>query len=121
MDSIVIFDDDVDLASILKDILTEEGYRVITFQSPPTVEQIAQLNADACLVDVWFGDEPKGAEFVEKLNETLPTKNIKVNCDIYVMSSDPDSKALAHSPFIRRFFQKPLDLASLVSVLRTAK
>ncbi len=121
MERIAIFDDDEDLVQILEDILTDEGYEVITFHTPPTVEMVADLSTDACLVDVWFGDEPKGVEFVQELKKKKNESNFRLSCDIYVMSSDPDSRSLAHSPYIRRFFQKPLDFSQIVSLLSQSK
>lgn len=68
---IMIVDDDIKIPLLLKGILTEYGYKVITFASPKeALQKIAdeKLKVKLVITDVEMPDM-NGLEFIEKIRE----------------------------------------------------
>ena len=65
---VVVINDDQDMLSLFRDLLEAEGYRVSTLTYPTAlVSDLLVLGPDLVVLDMMFGGEDRGWEFVQRL------------------------------------------------------
>jgi DNA-binding response OmpR family regulator len=76
---ILVCDDDHALRAIFKEFFADEGYRV-TVQSTISegLDEVVSLAPDLIVLDLIFGGEPRGFEFLRSLKISPQTRSIPV-------------------------------------------
>lgn len=116
--NILLVDDDVDILSALKMLLTAEGYRVWLCETPESaLSAVAQNNFDLVLMDLNYSlDTTSGEEGIQlvgairKLDEDLPIVVMTGWASIEVAVSTMQNGA-------NDFIQKPWDIDRLIAVI----
>ena len=76
---ILVCDDDHALRAIFKEFFADEGYRVTVQPSIcDGIDEVVSLAPDLIVLDLIFGGEPKGFEFLRSLKTSPQTKSIPV-------------------------------------------
>lgn len=113
--SVLIFDDDIDILSILTYLLEEKGWNVTTRTTCANlIKDITDASPDIIMMDNWI-PEAGGKEATQQIKSHPEFKNIPV---IY-FSANNDIEKLAKEAGADTFLAKPFDLDHLESLLET--
>ncbi|MCX7760844.1 MAG: sigma-54 dependent transcriptional regulator [Hydrogenothermaceae bacterium] len=111
--NILVIDDEENITSLLKDILTDEGYSVDTARSITQAKDLVRKNIyDAVFLDVWLSDGD-GLTFLPEIKTLSPLTQV-------VMISGHGNipmavKAIKEGAF--DFLEKPLSTEAIIAVL----
>jgi CheY-like chemotaxis protein len=116
---ILVLDDESTILEILHEVLADDGCRVTGFRMLPPVDEVARLTPDAIILDLVFGGQATGVEFLVALRADPATTAIPVViCTAltgqHVVSALPE--LLSAVPVLT----KPFDLDAIVDVVRDA-
>ena len=114
--SLLIVDDERAIRSTVKEILTEEGYRVKTADSIQSAkDSINEQDYHVILLDLWLPDG-NGLDFLEDVRKQLP------NCKVIVITGhgkvEDAVKAIKMGAY--DFIEKPFSLKKLVDTVQKA-
>lgn len=113
--SIMIIDDDKNLADLLSEKLKERGYKTIEATDANSALKILKQNVpDLILVDVFLPDI-NGVDLVKEIN-----KNLKKEAEIIMMSAyDVEEKIKdVLGKGVKKFFKKPINFLSLEKTIQ---
>lgn len=108
--TIVVIDDDEELAGELKNIFLEEGFEVITYNSTRFVNSLVDVQPDVFLLDVWFADKQDGLSQLSAIHNFPQLTQVPV----FLMSSDPTVINQVKLENLAGYFPKPLDFDEVV-------
>jgi CheY-like chemotaxis protein len=103
--TVLVVEDEFGIAELLRDLLSEEGYRVETaFDGKQALTQLARSKPDIVLMDFMMAGM-NGADVLKTMAVTPTLKNIPV----VMMSSLPETviseKCTAYAAFLRKPFR----------------
>ena len=75
---VLLIEDDRLIQALLRDLLEEEGYRVLVADATLDPVDVAQLRPDLVLLDLWFGGGAWGLDWLRELRVTPGTRCIPV-------------------------------------------
>jgi CheY-like chemotaxis protein len=111
MKSLLVVDDEPDIAAVLADILEDEGYRVVTaFHGQAALEVLARESFDLVISDLMM-PVLNGAELLRRLRAEPRWAQLPVVL-ISAAPVDEGVRALADA-----FLTKPFDLAALLDTV----
>ncbi|MCD8740625.1 response regulator [Mucilaginibacter roseus] len=102
---VVVIEDDKDILDILKYVLDDAGYEVITAKDSSMLAYIDQLNPDIILIDEWLGAD-KGSYCCKTLKSTIALRHIPV----VLMSAATNIENIAQSCGADAYIRKPFDI-----------
>lgn len=112
--NILVVDDDLAILEVIKIILEDKGYNVITISNGSEVEQaIEKQNPHLILLDIWISGFD-GRDIAKKLKARSSTKHIP----IIVISAHNETAKIAKEAGADNFLAKPFDIENLVSVVQ---
>lgn len=112
MARVIVFDDNTEFVHVLQEILESEGHAVST-SSVARVESLSEIRqADAILIDVWFGKQKAGLQLVAHLKNMLDS-----TVKIILMSSDSDLARYAAQVAADDYIRKPFDIPQLLRIV----
>ena len=114
MQRIVLVDDDRQLVGVLKEILSDEGYKVESFEGVKFTQQYEQVKPDALIIDVWFGDEADGV----RLSQALANHRRLHNTPLLLISSDARIAEYADKVKASDYLQKPFSIPQMLNKLK---
>lgn len=107
---ILAVEDDLGILEILELILSNEGYKVITYTSGKDVEQlIEEHHPDLVLMDIRLGDMD-GREICKSIKADAKYKDTPV----VLMSAHTVSSKVMEDAFANDFIPKPFDIDELL-------
>ena len=113
---VLYVDDDPDYVEVVGSILESGGYAVVRARSAEEGLRVFKLSApDLVIVDLMMEEVDSGAAFVKEL------RLLGNRAPVYMLSSVGESMNLSadHAALgLAGVFQKPIDAATLLSVLR---
>jgi CheY-like chemotaxis protein len=115
---ILVCDDDHALRRIFREILADEGYRV-TVQATvcEAIDDVIALAPDLIVLDLIFGGEPRGLEFLRHLKSTPETRAIAVlTCTATAVVDDEIQRHL--TAWECASIEKPFDLEALIATVQ---
>ena len=114
MTKVLLADDDYTMVSLLRTLLTMEGYQVATLLDKPgdIMENIRAANTDILLLDVYLGDR-NGLDLVHEIRSMPDLKNIRI---VMVSGVDKTEECLAAGA--DKFLLKPYMPNELFDTLR---
>jgi DNA-binding response OmpR family regulator len=114
--NILAVDDEQDARAFLSDLLTEEGYRVMTVSNAvDAASTLQKIPVDVVLLDLMMPGTD-GFRLARQVSEDWSTSQIPliaISC-----LADPESKATAMALGCVRYFEKPVVPAELLEALR---
>ncbi len=115
--TILVVDDEPDIRELVQDILSDEGYAVITAENAASAREARRTRRpDAILLDVWMPDAD-GISLLKEWNERggLP-------CPVVMMSGHGTIETAVEATRLGAydFVEKPISLAKLLLTLRRA-
>ena len=116
MNPICIVDDQTDICSTVSGILTDEGYKTVTFQDAESFWQsLDSLEPSLVLLDIWLPGVD-GMELLRRLHERFPT------LPVIMMSGHAgiETAVAAIKTGARDFMEKPLHLEVLLEKVDAA-
>ena len=75
---ILLMEDDPLIRDLLREVLEEEGYRVLTADATLDPVEVSQLRPDLILLDLWFGGAAWGLDWLRELRVTPGAHGIPV-------------------------------------------
>ena len=111
---VLIFDDDIDILSILSYVFEEKGWEIHTRNDcEDIVAVVKEINPDVILMDNWI---PKtgGVIATQTLKQHEDTKNIP----IIFFTADNDVEGLSQKAGADTFIAKPFNLDDLEKVIQ---
>jgi two-component system phosphate regulon response regulator PhoB len=109
---IVVIDDDKENLEILKYVLSEKGYEVRGSNSPALLDELASIQPDLVILDIWLG-ESNGAAICGGIKELEETRHIPV----VLISAIHNLEELAEKVHADSFIKKPYDLETLEQIV----
>jgi two-component system nitrogen regulation response regulator NtrX len=109
--NILVVDDEADIRTLIKEILSEEGYRVETAgDAAEARERLVAGNPDLVLLDIWMPD----TDGISLLNEW--SQSGQLNCPVVIMSGHGTVETAVEATRLGAadFIEKPLSLAKLL-------
>ena len=117
MRTILIVDDEFGIVDALGDLLTDEGYRVVSAANGRAgLALIAKASPDLVLLDLMM-PVMNGIEMLRNLRASTSTRSLPV----VLMSAAPKFAALAMEPEIKEFsdyLRKPFDLDDVLDIVK---
>jgi CheY-like chemotaxis protein len=117
MPRIAIVEDDPDLAVLISELLSEEGYQVLSYTETRTVyEAILHERPDIVVLDVHMGKPPSGIQVLETIQANPATADIP----IIICTADHSFLKKHHADLIAKgceVLQKPFDLDALITLV----
>jgi len=110
---VVVLEDDGDVAALLVEILTSEGFDTLRADAQTSAEQLAQHQPRLLVVDVFLGPET-AAEVLERLRR-LGLAQVPV----LLLSGAPDLERHAQALGAAATVSKPFEIDALVSACRS--
>jgi len=110
---VVVLEDDRDVAALLVEILTSEGFDALRADAQTSAEQLAQHQPRLLVLDVFLGPET-AAEVLERLRR-LGLAQVPV----LLLSGAPDLEWHAQALGAAATVSKPFDIDSLVGACRS--
>jgi CheY-like chemotaxis protein len=112
MKTILVVDDEFDIVDVLSDLLTAEGYRVVTAgNGREGLARAAETRPDLILLDRMM-PVVDGAEMLRLLHEDPELTSIPV-----VMMSAAEGRRLSQELGCADFLKKPFDLTTLLDTV----
>lgn len=112
MKTILVVDDELDIVDVLSDLLTAEGYRVLTASNGREgLARIAESRPDLVLLDRMM-PVVDGAEMLRLMREDASLGGIPV-----VMMSAAEGRRLSQELGCAAFLKKPFDLGTLLDTV----
>jgi len=111
---IVIIEDDTSLSQLLGKVLQSEGYRVTSFETFSTIDELVETNADCVLLDEHLPNIT-GHIICILLKSKPQTKAIPV----VLMSADAELQYFAELSRADAYIQKPFDKQTLINVINS--
>jgi len=113
MKKILICDDDEGIADIVKIVLENKNYHVVSLtRSDHIYERIRSLEPDLILLDLWMPNLG-GDEITRHLKQNEETKDIP----IIIVSASKDTEQIAKEIGADGFLFKPFDIEKLESLV----
>lgn len=113
--SVLIFDDDVDILSILTYLLEEKGYKINTRTCCANIlNDIAETSPDIIMMDNWIPEA--GGKVATKLIKSHPEYQ---SIPVIYFSANNDIEKLAKEAGADTYLAKPFDLEQLEELLST--
>jgi len=115
---ILVVDDEADIRSLLEEILSEEGYEVVSAANAAQArEKRASANPDLVLLDIWMPD----ADGISLLREWSTSENIKPG-PVVMMSGHGTVETAVEATRLGAFdfIEKPVSLAKLLRTVERA-
>ena len=110
---IMVVDDEENLLELVKAVLEQEGFEVITASNgPECLEKLKKVKPDLILLDVMMPGM-SGREVLEKIRENSKTRNLKVAFLTVVRYSEMGKKDL-EKLHVLDYITKPFDNKELV-------
>ncbi len=115
MKKVMLADDDFTMVSLLRTLLSMEGYQVMTLLDKPgdILDNIREARPDILLLDVYLGDR-NGVDLVHEIRREADLHNIRI---IMVSGLDKTEECLAAGA--DKFLLKPYMPNELFELLRT--
>ncbi len=110
---VVVLEDDGDVAALLVEILTSEGFEALHADADTSAEQLARHQPWLLVVDVFLGPET-AAEVLERLRR-LGLAQVPV----LLLSGAPDLERHAQALGAAATVSKPFEIDALVSACRS--
>ena len=109
----MVVDDEENLLELVKAVLEQEGFEVITASNgPECLEKLKKVKPDLILLDVMMPGM-SGREILEKIRENPKTRNLKVAFLTVVRYSEMGKKDL-EKLHVLDYITKPFDNKELV-------
>lgn len=110
---ILIIDDDLAILEVMKIILQEKDYRVVTISNSNLVETyISTHHPDIIIVDFWMAGL-NGKKIVAQLKNNSTSKDIP----IIMISANHEVKKIAQEVHANDFLAKPFDIDDLTKIV----
>jgi DNA-binding NtrC family response regulator len=119
---ILVVDDDSDIRVMLYDLLTSEGYDVVTFEKPmEALARTAEYAPDIILLDLRM-PEISGLDLLPMLKQAAPEAGVIIvsaygNWDFYVQARELGAHEMVTKPFCSKVM---LDMIRKVDAQRAA-
>jgi DNA-binding response OmpR family regulator len=110
--TVLIVEDEADLASLLSDVLKEAGYEVVLTTGQSAVQQAGEVKPALILMD-YVMPGINGAAVVAQMRETLKVKLPP----LVLVSGRPEVKRLADEVGADAFLYKPFDVDDLLTLV----
>jgi DNA-binding response OmpR family regulator len=75
---VLLIEDDLIIQALLRDLLEEEGYRVLVADATLDPVDVSQLRPDLILLDLWLGGSAWGLDWLRELRATPGARCIPV-------------------------------------------
>ncbi len=114
MKKVLLADDDYTMVSLLKTLLSMEGYRVYTLMDKPgdIMANIRKVKPDFLLLDVYLGNR-NGLDLVRQIRKARDLKDVRI---IMVSGIDRSQESLAAGA--NKFLLKPYMPDELFNILK---
>lgn len=115
---ILVVDDEADIRSLLEEILSEEGYEVVSAANAAQArEKRGKVNPELVLLDIWMPD----ADGISLLREWSGSETIKP-CPVVMMSGHGTVETAVEATRLGAFdfIEKPVSLAKLLRTVERA-
>jgi DNA-binding NtrC family response regulator len=115
--NILVVDDEADIRTLIKEILSEEGYRVETAgDASEARERLLSGKPDLVLLDIWMPD----TDGITLLNEW--SESGQLSCPVVIMSGHGTVETAVEATRLGAadFIEKPLSLAKLLRTVENA-
>jgi DNA-binding NtrC family response regulator len=115
--NILVVDDEADIRTLIKEILSEEGYRVETAgDASEARERLLSGKPDLVLLDIWMPD----TDGITLLNEW--SEGGQLSCPVVIMSGHGTVETAVEATRLGAadFIEKPLSLAKLLRTVENA-
>jgi CheY-like chemotaxis protein len=111
---ILIAEDDKAIIDVVKIILENEGYEILSADQGESIYQsIEQHSPDMIFLDIWlFGED--GGQIAKKIKSKSHTKNIP----LVLMSANNETEKITKSVGADDFLLKPFDIDDLLFIVR---
>lgn len=111
---VLIAEDDKAIIEVVKIILENEGYEVLTADQGEIVHKtIAQHNPDVILLDIWLYGED-GGQIAKEIKAKTKTKHIP----IVLMSANNETEKITKEVGANDFLLKPFNIDDLLYIVR---
>ena len=111
---ILLIEDDPIVQALLRDLLEEEGYRVLIANATLDPVDVSQLRPNLILLDLWFGGSAWGLDWLRELRATPSARCIPVTvctADARLVKHEAEQlRALAADVIL-----KPFDIGDVVT------
>ncbi len=112
--SIIIVDDNIDICSMIEEILDEQGHKVRSCTNPMIVFEMIKQSKPRLIITDLLMSGIDGREICRQLKSSAETKSIK----ILMMSAHPNSSALSEDVGADAHISKPFDITEFASLVR---
>lgn len=111
---ILVADDDQSILEVVRIVLTEGGFEVISTPDGSRVSKlIAENNPDLVMLDIWMLGYD-GREIAKKIKKDSRTRKIPV----IVLSALGETKQIAKEIGADNFIEKPFDINFLLNMIK---
>lgn len=111
---VFVCDDDVGIVDVVKIVLEEAGYQVITSSNSESVLQnVKKLHPDLILIDLWMPGLG-GEQLIPLLKKDKDFADIPV----IVISASKDTREVAERVGADGFLYKPFDITDLENIVK---
>jgi CheY-like chemotaxis protein len=116
MVSVLVVDDDELIRSLLREVLTKEGYKVEIIESGVmAIKKVLKQTVDVLILDIYMGGM-SGIEVIPIIKQVNP------HLPIIAITGDtsPETERKVRAEGIFYYFLKPFDLEEIKKVVRSA-
>jgi CheY-like chemotaxis protein len=116
---VLVLDDESTIIEILHEVLADDGCKVTSFRTLPPLDEVARLTPDAIILDLVFGGQATGVDFLVALRADPATAAIPVVI-CTALTGERVVSALPEPQLAVPVLTKPFDLDAIVGVVRDA-
>lgn len=111
--TILILDDDEDIAALMDVLLTQQGYKTVVATSAAILKDLSAINPDLILLDNRM-DDRFGKDHCKQLKTDPATSRFK----IVLVSAAADLESVSMESCADGFLAKPFELVSLINLVK---
>lgn len=111
---VVLIQDNKEILNIMDEVLTDEGFEVISSLTPEPIEKLEKINPDILIIDDHIKGKKSGSEVIAELKSDPVTEDLTA----VLTSTSLDLPKKAEECFADDYIEKPFDIDHMIAVVK---
>lgn len=112
--TVVLIQDNKEILDIMDEVLTDEGFEVISSLTPEPIEKLGKIEPDVLIIDDHIQGKKSGSEVIAELKSDPSTENLAA----VLTSTSLDLPEKAKECYADDYIEKPFDIDHMIDIVK---